>query len=218
MSSSFKIVLLLALFVSSEPSWATNKVGNGGSVVSCQNKSEKKADIRLLDFYEGDVTFETNDKHDTAGAENFQALAATRFEKLKEISPKLGKQYQRRLNQIMDEIDFKDDVELTKIPDSEHLFSPKSKDCRVLQVAIRKAVKTDKEKRFLIQKDLWDQMKPVQRAGLLSHEIVYEHLSKLGETTSVKARKINSLLFSANLTKQEFWKTIKDLQLPIYPD
>ncbi len=176
-------------------------MGNGGDVVFCG-----KSKVTLLDFYEARVDLKTKEK-------KHLAIAETQFSQLKEVAPRLADQYSKRLK----EIEFKDNIKLTDIKDSLHLFEPLEKNCHIYQIAIRKPIIQAGEKRFLIRKDLWNQLTPVHKAGLLSHEIIYEHLSKLGETDSIKARKLNTLLYSANVKKQEFWKLIKDLELPIYP-
>jgi hypothetical protein len=198
----FKIVILTFLVC---PALAQNKVGNGGDVVDC-----KKSTTRLLDFYEAKIEFNSKDTNHIVIAENHLA-------KLKDIAPRLATQYMNRLKNIEPEIDFKADVKLTDIKDSLHLYEPLSKDCKVYQIAIRRSMVVGDEKRFIIRKDLWDKLPPTHKAGLLTHEIIYEHLSKLGESDSIKARKLNVHLFSNDLKKESFWKLIKDLELPIYP-
>jgi hypothetical protein len=197
-------ILIVAL---SLPSFA-NKVGNGGNGVFCKSKTESTAE--LLDFYEIPIKLISNESLP-------EKIAATQLEKLNATAPKLAAQYLKRLQEIKNEIEFKSDISLTPIPDSEHLFKPLSKDCEILQLAIRKNNPLQNEKRFIIRKDLWEQLNPVHKAGLLTHEIIYEHLSKLGEENSIKARRINRFLYEDDSSRQDFWKLMKDLELPIYP-
>ncbi len=134
------------------------------------------------------------------------------------VAPSLGMQYLKRLDSIRAELDFKNGVILTDTRDSDHLFRPTDSSCEVVQTAIRRPGETAGEKRFLIRKDVWDQLSALDRAGLLSHEIIYEHFSRLGETTSVKARKVNAFLFKNETFKTaEFWELLRNLEVPIYP-
>jgi hypothetical protein len=61
-------------------------------------------------------------------------------------------------------------------------------------------------------------MDNLNNAGLMSHEIIYEHFSKLGEADSRKAREFNALLFNAEMeaqTKESLKKIIEKYCLPI---
>jgi hypothetical protein len=187
---------------------AGNKVGNGGNVIFCERNLNSTAPTTLLDFYENSAGLEA-----VTGTAN--EIAEQRLLKLKAASQKLSGQYLERLNSIWNEIDFRDDIQLTEIKDSHHLFVPK--DCNVKQIAIRKAQIEGGEKRFIFRKDLWEKLEARDQAGLILHEIVYEHLARLGEEDSIKARKINRALFSKNLNSNDFWKLIKELDVPIYP-
>ncbi len=186
----------------------TNKVGNGGDGVFC--KKDGKTAGELLDFYENEIKLASTSAKAKEIAEKY-------VENLRTIAPKLHKQYIRRLNELPNEIEYKNEIELVDIKDSQHLYKPASKECEVLQVAVRKLKNMPKEKRFIIREDLWNQMDEVSKAGLFTHEIIYEHLSKLGEESSVKARKLNAFIYQNDLTKDSFWSYVKDLEIPLYP-
>lgn len=204
----FKIVTFLIVVGHFQILCANNKVGNGGDVVSCKHDKQPQ----ILDFYESEQELNLGTKE----VSPFE-VAKDRILQLQKIAPKLYTQYLSRLQSIQDEIEFKDGVRLTDIKDSEHLFLPEDKSCEILQVAIRKKVIGGAEKRFLFDKKIWDTLGTVGQAGLLTHEIIYEHLSKLGETDSVKARKVNRFLYAKITDKAAFWKLIADLEVPIYP-
>lgn len=200
-----KTISLFILFLSITIQ-AQNRVGNGGDVVICKNNTQ------LLDFYEDEkFKFESSEKSPWA-------IAEERVLQLKKIAPKLAPQYQERLATIKNEFEYKSDVELTDVKDSSHLFLGSG--CSIKQVAVRKNLAVGKDFRFIISKKHWDALTPVHQAGLIMHEIVYEHFYKLGEkdskNDSIKARKVNRLLFSP-ATGTEFWTLIKDLEIPIYP-
>lgn len=206
MTSNFNFLLTLVLLCSLAQ--ADNKIGNGGNVVIC--KTKKTSDTRLLDFYEEDPNFQTKEK------DAFK-IAEKRLQNLKVIIPKLGEQYLARLKEMKAKIDYRSDISLTPVPDSLHLFKPMSDDCAVVQIAIRKPQSSGDEKRFLIRQDLWTQLSPLHQAGLLTHELIYEHFLKLGEKDSIKARKLNRHIYQENLKADNFWKFIQELEVPIYP-
>lgn len=200
-----RFLMGLCLFVSSE-CFAQNKVGNGGNVVLC---ADKKSEAVLLDFYEHEVKPQSSKKEAVE-------IATDYLKKLDKVAPYLSAQYLKRLNQISSEIKYAEEIEIIDVPDSKHLFKPLSASCKVVQIAVRNNLATSKDKRFLIRKDLWDALAPVQRAGLLVHEILHEHFTKLGEEHSIKARRVNAVIFGEDKPK-DFWKLIKELALPIYP-
>lgn len=205
MRSNFSYVILILFF----PLLAVsgNKVGNGGDGVFCKSAKDKGM---LLDFYEVEIDIQTSEK-------NPQVIVEKRLKELKGVAPKLAEQYLKRLKKISEEIEYKSNVALVDIKDSKHLFKPLTEDCQIFQIAIRKAKFLSSEKPFVFRQDLWKQLPALHQAGLLTHEIVYEHLSKLGEEDSVKARKLNRMLFKKELKKEEFWKFIAELEVPIYP-
>lgn len=202
-----------------------NKVGNGGDGVFCQSTIEPKKSTQsqkashplnkiygeLLDFYERELKFPPSSK-------SYQSIALEQIQKLSPVAPKLFEKYKKRLAEIASEIEFKTDVELVDVPDSLHTFVPKNKNCQFKQLAIRKKIVLAGEKRFVINDDLWKTLDSYQQAGLILHEIIYEHFLQLGEENSIKARKFNAYLFSQQLTKEEFWKWMQDLEVPIYPE
>lgn len=200
--------LLIVAFVASSVVHAENKIGNGGNVIYC--KTKKLTNAQLLDFYEEDFKFKTK-------LTDAFKIVEKQFQELKIVAPKLATQYLNRLQEVKSDIDFKNDISLTAVPDSLHLFKPLSSDCEVKQIAIRKPEKTESEKRFIIRQDLWKLLEPTHQAGLLSHEIIYEHFLKLGEKDSVKARKLNRYLYQEKFNSDQFWHFIQDLEIPIYP-
>ncbi len=197
-----KVIVLMLLFATAQAN--TNKIGNGGNLVVC----DKQMPL-LLDFYENQTkTPESKERLHTD-------VAIEVLNKISEVAPKLAKQYRERLKTIESEIEFKDGVILATVRDSFHIERPK--DCAVVQVAIRKAKTALEEKQFLFRKDLWEKLDPVNKAGLLLHEIIYEHLSKLGENDSRSSRRLNAYLFSSKSDKNGFWPLVKELRIPIYP-
>ena len=209
--SKILICFLAGVFVPGS-ALATNKIGNGGNAVVCGDLKTSEATAKLLDFYEGDFVPPL-----PAGKSEFE-IAKVVFEKLQTAAPALASQYSRRLEELKSEIDYKSGVILTDTKDSDHLFKPEEAGCDVVQTAIRRNGETAGQKRFLFRKDVWEKMKASDRAGLLAHEILYEHFSKLGLSTSTKARQVNLYLFrEEKIEASAFWKLMRNLEIPIYP-
>lgn len=205
------LIAALLLFTSLH-SHAGNRVGNGGHVFFCP----KSGKIQTLDFYSA-YGFEgpkaTNEKDEVK-------IAEARLEKLKPLAPKLATQYLSRLATIKGEFDMRKGERLVKVEDSLHAVEPGDKDCEVYQLIIRKETLEKDEKRFVVNEDLWKKLSPTQKAGMLTHEIIYEHFYLLGETDSARARRLNVHIFSPKIetqTQGQFWQMIKDYRIPLYP-
>jgi hypothetical protein len=210
MSGQNFIFSVLLFVIPFSPAEANNKVGNGGNVVICRPKAPAKATARLLDFYEHELV-------PGAEGEDPVSIAGKKLDGLEEAAPALAALYRKRLREIKGEMELKGGVALTSVDDSKHLFTPADKKCQVKQIAIRRKNPGSDEKLFLVSKDLWELLDPANQAGLLLHEVIYEHFSKLGEEDSTKARRLNHALFAGKPGKEKFWTMIKEMRVPIYP-
>ncbi|CAE79083.1 hypothetical protein AB1A81_05355 [Bdellovibrio bacteriovorus] len=204
-----KTIFFFLILTASLSAFASgNRVGNGGDVVSCPEKTE------LLDFYESSLIL-----HDFESTAGYRHIAEQVLKNLSRFSPTQSRNYVRRLSQFIDESDFKSEVTLADIKDSRHLFQPRDEACKVQQIAIRKKEASAASKRFLVDQDLWNKLSERGKAGLILHEIIYEHFYKLGEDDSIKARQLNAYLFSENAQKDkpaEYWKIIRQMKVPLY--
>lgn len=139
-------------------------------------------------------------------------------DRLKKVMPALAEQFQNRIPTFeTSEVDWKVNAKLVSVNDSAHLFVPKDSACEVRQAAIRKNIVSGNEKRFLVDKEIWDQMDAINRAGLIYHELFYEYMFKLGESDSYKTRKFIQLLFAEKFKEADFWSLAAALKVPIYP-
>lgn len=217
------MMLVLLLILHAAPAQAQNRVGNGGDVVACFEASKVKdvkpedgklATTRLLDFYESDHA-----RVEPAANADYEAIIGERLEALKKKDAALGEQYLKRWSSMKAEVSFREGIALTEVDDSEHVFKPADKNCAVKQIALRKNAVAPGEARFVINKEYWDKLAPVDRAGLILHEVIYEHFYKLGEKNSVKARAFNARLFAKRFeadTTDDYWKFIGGLKVPLY--
>lgn len=202
-----KWILSMILFSSSAFA-SGDRVGNGGDGVACSDKTE------LLDFYESSLPLKSYKLE-----QSYKEITENVLSNLERFNPAQAKQYRRRFSEFFDETEFKSGASLINIKDSRHLFKPKDKNCKIMQIAIRRNEESVVMKRFLIDEDLWNKLSERSKAGLVLHEIIYEHFYKLGEDDSIKARAVNAYLFSEKSYQDGpdvYWKTVKDLKLPIY--
>lgn len=208
MESKLKIlVLIYALMISL--AHGGNEVGNGGDVIVCEDNN-----VMLLDYHEAkEYGFDINLTKDSVG---YRSILLDIISKFKKVDPKLADQYLKRINEIDIEINFKESVDLVDIPDSHHVSLPKN--CELKQIAIRLKEKRN-GKQFVIDKDLWGKLDVRHQAGLILHEIIYEHFLFLGEKNSKKARYMNALIShigSGNKLKTSYKELLRDREIPIY--
>lgn len=190
---------------------AQDRVGNGGDVIACLEKDSLNK-VLLLDFYE------SSDELATLSG-TYEEIVQNRLNALKKMDVTLGQQYAQRWQSMKSEIEFKDNVQLVDIKDSSHTFEPEDKNCQLKQIAIRRKLVFGKQGRFVVNKKYWNHLSATHQAGLIWHEMIYEHLAKLGEKDSIKARAMNAEIFSSDFEKKsaaDFWKFIQTLKVPIY--
>ncbi len=217
------MMLILLLVLHAVPVQAQNRVGNGGDVVLCTEAvgagqaagaATKIRDAHLLDFYESEHVRIT-----PPATADYEAIISERLAALRKKDESLGEQYLRRWEGMKKELAFKEGIALAEVEDSGHVFTPAEKNCSLRQIALRKSVVTPGEPRFLVNKTYWDRLAPADRAGLILHEIIYEHFFKLGEKTSVKARGFNARLFAKCFetdSVDDYWKFVSGLKVPLY--
>lgn len=184
-----------------------DRVGNGGDVVKCKNY------VEILDLYEVSEALK-NFKE-----KSHKDILTAVLENLKSKNAVQAQQYMEKVKTFFENVEFRTDISLADIDDSKHVYLPKSSECNLLQIAIRKNAASKVTKQFIIDQDMWKQLSERSKASLVLHEIIYEHLFKLGETDSVKARMLNAYMFSERAFTdgpKEHWELIKSLKLPIY--
>ena len=134
MKLNYKLFLFV-LFLAAK-TFAQNRVGNGGDVVTCRDKLPQ-----VLDLYESSAEIITATETD------YQKIVSERLNLLAEAHKKLAGQYRMKFSGLLNDSEFKANAKLTDIKDSEHLVLPKG--CRLKQSAIRKNAISKNEKLFL---------------------------------------------------------------------
>ena len=185
-----------------------NGVGNGGDVVVCPKT------IELLDFAEVKMTKRFS-MIDLPKRTDHIDLAKARIGKLKALDPKLYDQYSKVLNGIEGRWKLIEKAEFRDVMDSFEIALPEN--CFLKQIAIQHEF--EGKTQIQVSKKLWDQLKPLERAGLVTHEIIYEHFLVLGEKNSIKARQFNAFLFSKEIekmSKAQYLAYVRNLGLKLY--
>jgi hypothetical protein len=168
-----------------------NGVGNGGDVVVCDAK------VELLDFVEAKLLKKFS--FSRVADLDHQVIARKAITNLRRVDPELGTQYEKVLLGIELRLQFLDKADFRDVPDSFEVGLPTG--CQLKQVAIQQEAEGIKQIR--ISRALWEKLDPFNKAGLLTHEIIYEHFLLLGETNSVKARTFNAYIFSNEIARHD---------------
>lgn len=205
------IVIILLMFLFMTSTYAGNEVGNGGLGFWCpQSKT-----YQLLDFYEHNLLSPGNpiikSDHD------YIKIIKDRLQLLSKLDAKHSAYYERMVNQVTAKINFLDNIKLNSTKDSFELAHPK--DCELKQWAVQKIALNGNDTEYFFDKGIWNSLDNISKAGLVMHEIIYDHFINLDEKNSIKVRKFNSFMFSQKFEKtntNEYHKFIKDLKIPLY--
>lgn len=171
-------------------------VGNGGDVVVCRNTDNSIKSIELLDFYEARIQRGQSIKLNPGlSVDDNIAIYLERLGSRDLYQRNRVESFYKSFNQ---EANFLPGVELVDVSDSGHIAFPVG--CKVEQIAIQRIPQYPNEKRYTINKDLWDQLPNTDRAGLIVHEIIYRSsVDTKTEVNSIPARYFNSILASDDL-------------------
>lgn len=210
-SAGAQMKFLLILLVYSGLALASGRtVGNGGDVVFCQGK-EGQQSFELLDFYEGRVL--RGLKMDLGGSElSVEEKIDKALIRLSRVSPKRAAQYRHQAFTFFSESLFLSDVGLVDVPDSGHIVLPKN--CQILQIANQSEPLYPEDRRYVIDKDIWDQLDSDNKVGLILHEIVYREAIAIGHINSISTRLLNSNMTSLRIESmnvQQYTEFLQDL-------
>ena len=210
-----KIIIFLGLTIFSLNSFADRIVGNGGDILQCQKNSNSPVTFELFDLFEArdqrgmEIDYPENVKGPLAIAEEV-------IKRLEKISPRRVETYLEWARNFEKEALFKSNINLTNIDDSLHFYTPVH--CQLKQIAIQQTPRFFGDKRYVVNKDLWDAGDDYQRAALITHEIIYREYLNLHGTSNVDSRSVryfNSILWSnraKDFTVKQFIKFIQELR------
>ncbi|MFZ4404339.1 MAG: hypothetical protein ACOYOK_09590 [Pseudobdellovibrionaceae bacterium] len=187
------------------------EVGNGGDVVVCYKPNGSIKAVELLDFYEARLKQVDLDVDNIPG--NFNNKVLTVLNRLQKFSPVRAEKYLELYKEFFNETAMLKNIELTDVPDSNHIAIPKG--CKVEQLVIQKKPVFPGDKRYTFNQDLWDSLDENSKAGIIVHEIIYHegievnngvqyfsydkvHFENYARSTAV--RFLTSFLFSKDMS------------------
>lgn len=170
-----------------------NDVGNGGDVVICRDAGGRIRSIELLDYFEARTRWGMSVTLGTPGSA-FEENVHTLISRLAIRNPDQERMLRMWWDSFMKESMFLPGVQLVDVPDSAHVAIPAG--CAIEQVAIQSPPRFERDKRYTINKDLWDAMDNVNRAGLVFHELIYRHGIEAELRNSIPVRYYNALVAS----------------------
>ena len=192
--------------------WSGDEVGNGADAVVCK-RDQQVISVTLLDFYEERLRRE-KESFKSSDAQTVTEI----INKLRRVHPQLAQSYKMRSQELLKSARFVSDAGLVNIKDSKHLLKPANSDCEIVQLAVLDKTLPQKPN-LLVNESLWKKLDKTNQTGLVLHEVIYEHLSLLGEKDSRKSRRFNAFLFSKEfetISPNDYWKYMKTLRIPIY--
>lgn len=194
----------VVLFFICNLSYAGNSVGNGGDVVLCPQSTE------LLDLYEAKELYKRNL---ITSNEDYKSIINERLSNLGKLSPALESLYLKKLNSY--KIAFKKDIVLKDLKDENHVFIPKN--CSLKQIAHR-INESGPAYDIIINDDYWKKLSNVNQAGLIMHEVIYDHFRFFKVINSSGVRKFIGIIYSddfKNFTKEDLKKLFLELKIPL---
>lgn len=194
---SIKIIILFLIVLFSQQSFGGDKKGNGAGFVVCPSHTT------LLDFYEGNLKTFSWDGNEIE-------LAIFLIKKYQDLNPVRSENYIHLINNFYQETKFESDSELGYIPDAGTIRVDIPRECRLVQGVLQKLIVFGQEKRYLINKNQWDKLDTINKAGVILHEVIYRELQS---PNSYYIRHFVNWLFSTALEPVEqktFYQEIKN--------
>ena len=190
--------------------WAGPRVGNGGKVLLCKDKPTE-----VYDYFEArdkrGFKLQVGSASQTAD-QNLQIL----LDRVAEVNPSRARLYRSWYSDFWKETNLKSGIKIIDVPDVGVGEVPNG--CEVAQVAAQMEPVFAGDTRYLINKDIWDQMDTVQRAALVMHELILRE-AKLPENAhedSYRTRYFNGLLAAnmvSGITSKKYGELIRLLEL-----
>ena len=212
------ILASLLFFLAALPAHAAGAdgVGNGGDAVTCRRSNGSIQSIELLDFYEARIM--RGIQHDL-GADNLnvEEKIGIAIERIRKFAPDWAAKYEEYAKDFFSNTTFLTGTALVDIPDSQHLALPVG--CAIEQIAIQRNPQFSEDKRYVVNKDLWDALDSTNKAGLVLHEITHRQALEWAHKNSISTRYFNSYIASNKLNDMRSDQFLKVLtELPFYPN
>ncbi len=206
------MLALLCLIVSSYDSYAGDKILNGGNVIVCKDTAGQTTSVELLDYYE--LKLKNQSLQFNNSLSDYKEVLLERFKDWEQIAPKRIEQYTQWLHLFEEEAGIYPNVVIPDILDTGSIVIPRG--CELTPAAFQRRDEDifPGEKRYVINKDLWDLMSPMQKAGLVLHELIYREAIKSRHETSLPTRIFNGYLASEKVpTTEVYFELVRKMPL-----
>jgi hypothetical protein len=169
------------------------KKGNGGFVIVCGTVAPT---YRLLDLYEAEFRYHLTPEFAPEGNE-FQR-AQVILDRFARLNPARRQLYRQWLQDSKSEMVFLDELNIVGVPDIGVTYIPDG--CSLRQMIVQ-VDPTQFEKRFTIDRRLWNNLNVDHRAAAIVHEIIYREAISFENqhSSSQPSRLLNAFLHSGQM-------------------
>jgi hypothetical protein len=178
--------------------------GGGGNAVVCYNDDNMITSIELYDYYESLIKDKSKNKMIYLKGSTLEEKIKSAFSRMEKRYPDLGRELKNRALAVYSRIDqymlTSDEAILTPVYDMNVSFYPnknnKDQKCPIVRFAVNDPSAIDGQNEFFFVKDLFynELTSPNTRAGIIMHEVLYEHARKNGAKNSEFVRWFNYLI------------------------
>ena len=176
-------------------------LGNGGDVLVHRRPDGAILSAILLDFYESET--QRGIIRDIGASDlSVEKKIEKVLNRIERLDQGRAHRYFGWYRTFLQESCFLSGVNLVDIPDSQHVQLPAGSGWAIEQIAVQREPRFPEDRRYIINKDLWDVLDNDSRAGLLLHEFIYRDAVTSGAQDSVGVR---YLLSASTATKIDEW-------------
>ncbi len=189
-------LFLLSLALSSSLSYGQGggkEIGNGGKGILCTNGEVET--LRVLDLVKGQDAW--GFVYEQTQGENPFDLAANLVDRIEKFDPVRAKNYKKEIQEFLSNSRMFNNYDLFNIDDSTEFGIEKG--CEIKVIVNQKAPKFQQDKKYRVNKVLWDKLSTADQAALILHEVIYSEALKLGQTSSDNVSYLNAYINSSQI-------------------
>ena len=199
------------MFNSSYLKASVRVVGNGGYVLNCNDTNKP---TELLDFFEWSTNNAPIEFLPTP-SQNPINLALKMIVSLQDVDNYRYHTYKYWINNFFNEVRFVDSFTLSTTNDFDVVALPD--ECELIQTIVQREPIYNNEKRYTIDRNIWENLSIENKAGLILHEVIYREAASLKQTDSRRVRHLTGYLANSlneGLGSIEYQNTIYRSNFP----